>query len=459
MSRLGSTIEKIITFNNSQRQPARGTLLRISRTSIAFEVYNPYSIVQLSEVLSDLTIRRGTDQIYNGRAVVSSLVNTGLMLIVSATLVDHWADLALSYSKHNNLEHEAIGFVDDWSSSKRIRPEYQVAVGEIRSFLSHLNTWVEQVDIDYEETKPSLPEDVFLQLTQPLLPKVSELQQSFEEIAKQIHKDELEAHRSQAQNDLLPLMMRAPFFYRSYTKPLGYAGDYEMVNTMVFGERAGPTTFAQIVNQFYLEIGLVKAHRNRLKIIEKELTDCANRAASSGDTVKILNVGCGPAIELQRLVRNCKNIDRCEFTLIDFNEETLSHARTKLQQAASESGHKFNVNYVHESVHGLLKQASGSQMQKAQYNFVYCAGLFDYLSDRICARLLNLFSEWTLPNGKVLATNVHPDNPTRWIMEHVVEWHLIHRTMDDLASLSPKDLPYRTYDDETKLNVFLEFQT
>lgn len=85
-----SSLQSHITFRNSQGESARGTLLKLERTTVVFEVYNPYSIVQLSEVLSNLTIRRGESPIYNGRAVVSNLVNTGLMLILSATFLDPW---------------------------------------------------------------------------------------------------------------------------------------------------------------------------------------------------------------------------------------------------------------------------------------------------------------------------------------------------------------------------------
>jgi len=80
--------QSIITFRNSQGQECRGTLLKLTRQKVVMEVYNPYSIVQLSEVLANLKIVRGDSTIYNGRAVVSSVVNTGLMLIVSAPRVD-----------------------------------------------------------------------------------------------------------------------------------------------------------------------------------------------------------------------------------------------------------------------------------------------------------------------------------------------------------------------------------
>ena len=454
-----TSIDKLITFQNSQGDAARGTLLSITRSNIAFEVYNPYSIVQLSEVLQDLTVRRGDGIIYVGRAVVSSLVNTGLMLIVSATLVDNWNDLALGFAQRIDMRREIERFVGDWEEHKRIQPGYQIAVGEMRSFLTQLSQWVVQVDIEQDPVHVQLPQDVFEQLTIPLLPKVQELQQNFEYEAKRLGQEEFEGHKLFAQRDLLPLMMRAPFFHRSYTKPLGYAGDYVMVELMVMGRREGPNTYAQIVNDFFLKIGLVAAHRNRLKILESKLTELARNAAQSGETVRVLNIGCGPAIEIQRFISSCEFADRCSFELIDFNEETIEYAKSKIAKAIENSGRKIEINFTQESVHNLLKQASAREgVAERDFDFVYCAGLFDYLSDRICQRLLSLFAQWTSRGGLVLVTNVHPDNPTRYIMELVVDWHLIHRTMEDLAALAPPGHSIRTFDDETRLNVFLEIE-
>jgi len=57
------------------------------------EIYNPYSIVQVSEVLGELTVRFGTRLLTSARAVVISLVNTGLTAIVSVTLINEWREL------------------------------------------------------------------------------------------------------------------------------------------------------------------------------------------------------------------------------------------------------------------------------------------------------------------------------------------------------------------------------
>jgi extracellular factor (EF) 3-hydroxypalmitic acid methyl ester biosynthesis protein len=460
MSAFSNSISDLITFSNSQGVAARGTLLRVSRTAVVFEVYNPYSIVQLSEVLSELVIRRGDDPIYRGKAVVSSLVNTGLMLIVSATLVDGWQDISLVLQNREEVSGAVEIFVGDWEKTKRIRPGYQIAVGELRSFLSQLNLWLAQLEMNDDGSsggQSNLSTEYFKNIKSPLIPKMIELQQRFEYEAKNVSADELESHCGFAQRDLLPLMMRAPFFHRSFTKPLGYAGDYQMVNMMVQGVREGPTTYAQLINDFYLDIGLVKAHRNRLLILQQKLSETLRAHLDKGRPLRVLNIGCGPAIELERFIKEDELADRCEFRLIDFNEETLEYARDRLTEAMRVSGRTPKIEFVQQSVHGLLKQSvSGGDGETAEFDFVYCAGLFDYISDRICQRLLSLFCRWTVPGGLVLATNVHPDNPTRWIMEHVVEWHLIHRTQEDMLAIAPTDYPLRVYDDDTHLNVFLE---
>lgn len=457
MTALSRAIDRVFSFKNSQGQDARGELLHMSRSQIVFEVYNPYSVVQLSEVLVNIKIQRRGAPIYIGRAVVTNLVNTGLMLIVSAALVDTWSDMTVLLSQSSDVRGEVEQFIKDWENSKRILPGYQLAVGEMRSFLTQLNPWLDQVDMASDDNVEKVPMDVYEQLRDGLMQKVAVIQQQFENEAKQVAENEVEAHRLFAQRDLLPLMMRAPFFYRSYTKPLGYAGDYLMVKMMVEGKREGPTTFFRLVNDFYLAIDLVKAHRNRLLLLEEKLTELARRASQEGGTVSVLNIGCGPAIEIVRFIKNCPECARCSFRLIDFNGETLRYAQSTIEEAKRQAGRYPEVIFEQKSVNELLKASSSvRRIPSRQHDFVYCAGLFDYFSDRICGRLLELFCDLTKLGGLVVATNVHPDNPTRFIMEHVVEWYLVHRTIADFEKLAPKPYPYKVYDDSTHMNVFLD---
>ncbi|MCA9138133.1 MAG: hypothetical protein KDB00_15285, partial [Planctomycetales bacterium] len=132
-----------MSFRNSQGVAAEGTLIRLSRQTVVFEVYNPYSIVQLSEVLSELKIHQGERATYNGRAVITGLLNTGLILIVSASLVDPWSDL-------NNLGPGEVlrsfvrDFVSDWDEANaRVENRFRVAVTNLRNYLQELRRWLE----------------------------------------------------------------------------------------------------------------------------------------------------------------------------------------------------------------------------------------------------------------------------------------------------------------------------
>src|SRR5699024_5008820 len=163
-----------------------------------------------------------------------------------------------------------------------------------------------------------------------------------------------------------------------------YAGDYEMVNMMLRDPREGPTIYAQLINTLYLQTGPAQAHRNRIDILVDWLQGkIADFQKSNPDTrPRILNVGCGPAIELQRLLDRYTNIENCDITLIDFSQETLDYTENKLNAAIQTSGIRPNIEFVHESVHGLLRQASKhvENKQQREYDIIYCAGLFDYLS-------------------------------------------------------------------------------
>jgi extracellular factor (EF) 3-hydroxypalmitic acid methyl ester biosynthesis protein len=253
--------------------------------------------------------------------------------------------------------------------------------------------------------------------------------------------------------------MRSPFNYRTYTKPLGYAGDYQMVNMILRNRPEGPSLYAKLVNSFTLSMAPAEAHRNRIDLLVEWLTAEAERGAAEKRPLRILNVGCGPAAEVERLIRGGAPIDHCEFQLVDFNEETLEYARDRIEKAITDTGSGVTVEYRHQSIHGLLKEAARRRDEpEPTHDVVYCAGLFDYLSDRICQRLLALFDSWVKPGGVTIASNVDPSNPIRFYMEYLLEWSLHYRTQAELKALAPGDRECRTCADETGVNVFLQIR-
>jgi extracellular factor (EF) 3-hydroxypalmitic acid methyl ester biosynthesis protein len=142
--------------------------------------------------------------------------------------------------------------------------------------------------------------------------------------------------------------------------------------------------------------------------------------------------------------------------LLDFNEETIQHTGRVLENLKTKYNRRTKIEVVKKSVHHVLKQA---HRPTPGYDMVYCAGIFDYLSDRICKQLMNIFYELLAPGGLLVATNVESSNPSRNGMEYLLEWHLIYRTPVQLKSLIPDRAPARSFTvktDDTGINVFLE---
>lgn len=51
----------------------------------------------------------------------------------------------------------------------------------------------------------------------------------------------------------------------------------------------------------------------------------ARRAAAAGRRARIFNLGCGPAKEVQLMLAEDPESDHLDFTLADFNAETLGY--------------------------------------------------------------------------------------------------------------------------------------
>ena len=74
----------------------------------------------------------------------------------------------------------------------------------------------------------------------------------FETVAARIEPELQPAHRAFGQRQLHPHLLCAPFIHRTYTKPLGYAGDYEMMNMIVRNGLEGNSLYAKLTNAYLL---------------------------------------------------------------------------------------------------------------------------------------------------------------------------------------------------------------
>lgn len=463
--------ENLVAFQTADGLELRGVPTRVTRHTVAFELYHPNVTPRLSEVLSEFRIVLQDRTIYAGRAVVRNLVNAGLNVVCEATLNEaHWTnvDLGLLSQPDARLTGEFKAFLDEWQRLYKVLPEFKIVVADMQTFLAELQIWMEQIELGIRSSpardRLEVEQQVAQQLGQSFVPAFDALHERLEALSEQIDEDLRPVHRSFSKRQLHPLMLCSPFAYRAYHKPLGYAGDYEMVNMIVRNPYEGASLYAKLVNLWFLSQWPSRAHRNRLAYLQERLQAETLRATRTRHgPARIFNFACGPAVEAQEFLRLSSLSDSAELTFADFNRETIDYTSKTINLVKKESARRTTIHFHKKSVQHILKEGHKPVVSgggpKQEYDFIYCAGLFDYLSDHTCKQLTDIFYNWLAPEGLLVFTNVDNYKPFRHMLEFVLDWHLIYRDAQASAALVPEQVPAdarRVTKDATGVNVLVE---
>jgi len=136
-----------------------------------------------------------------------------------------------------NLVQDFKSFFHAWQKSYLVAADYKVAVADLQTFLHDLRQWLERVELDLRSAtaaeRSKLESDLAAELRAPVLAALAGLFERFETVSDAIPEELRPAHRAFGRRQLHPYFLCAPFFHRTYTKPLSYAGDHEMMSMIV----------------------------------------------------------------------------------------------------------------------------------------------------------------------------------------------------------------------------------
>jgi extracellular factor (EF) 3-hydroxypalmitic acid methyl ester biosynthesis protein len=454
-----------VTFKTAEGVKLHGALSRVTRHLAIFELYSPIVTPRFSEVLSEFVITMQSQAAYSGRAVLSKVLDAGTKIVCEAMLeVMDWQDLNLisALQQEGQIAKEFRSFLLDWQKNYKVSPEFKVAVADMQTFLEDFRLWMEQTELKLLAqplNRDAAERKILEGLVQPVLPSLASLFERFELLIRGTEKESQAAAILYAKRMLHPSVLCAPFMRRTYEKPLGYAGDYEMVNMMARDPFEGDSLFAKILNTFFLNTPPVVAHRNRIDSLAEHLHYEVFRTSTKGKGTKIFNLGCGPALEIQRFLAKSPLTDEVEFTLLDFNDETVEYTQRNLARICRQYDSDCMIRVIKKSVAQLIKDSSA--FGRGSYDLVYCAGLFDYLPDPVCSKLMAIFWELVAPGGLLLVSNVHSNNPSRGWMECMVDWHLIYRNAAQMGEILPPNVTedqVRIFVEEIGVNIFAEIR-
>jgi SAM-dependent methyltransferase len=237
-----------------------------------------------------------------------------------------------------------------------------------------------------------------------------------------------------------PLLMDAPFVWRSYNKPLGYPGDFQIMDWCYSNGFEGSNIFGQVFHKFYvdfypLSVGVRTRKSFMVEMIAKEhqrVISCSN----GNPVFNAVSLGCGPAKEVSDYVGRAESLPgKTHWTLIDQEEEALSVA---YQASRREIGRRdlnaelnlLNLSFVQMLSEGLPLHEPGTQ------NLFFSVGIFDYLRESRAQAIIQTMYDLLAENGLIVIGNAVAPNEFYWAAEFVADWTLLYRTKEEMMGLA-----------------------
>jgi extracellular factor (EF) 3-hydroxypalmitic acid methyl ester biosynthesis protein len=454
-----------VIFRAADGKELSGRLVHLTRQAATFEAGSRAAALRTSEVLNLFKISMGRRVLYFGRAVVSSVVNIGGTLLCEAKLDDLGSDMAyfLPAPGHgHNLQEAYNVFFQAWQNNYRISNAFKVLVVDVQSYLTGVRQWLEELEFGLkEQADKSASESAILQtVASRIIDAFNGWHERFEEIIQALPPEARGAHQDFVRQHWHQLFLISPFGHRTYHKPIGYAGDYEMMNMIQRNQPEGRSLFEKLIHLLLVSQWPAKSVRNRIEHLGENLLNETARVVRGGKMARILNIGCGPAQEVQDFLKATPLSNQSEFTLIDFNEETLVHAGQKLLEVKRRFSRQTQIRTQQISVFELLKRTQRRSADAEKFDLIYCAGLFDYLAPDTCRALMELWHDSLSPGGLVLIANMNDTKPFRHFIEFILDWHLIYRDRKDILSLVPKHCleMAQVVAEPTSVNLFLHLR-
>ncbi len=233
------------------------------------------------------------------------------------------------------------------------------------------------------------------------------------------------------EHPLRKLLHQDPLTARAFLQPRKYQGDAALLDIIYARDyrpvwREEVTSLGEALFRYTIDCQAPSAVRRRRDF----LAETIDVVCAKNPSARILSVACGHLREatVSRSVR-----ERGFGRFVGFDQDQLS-----LDELQRTVGH-LGVESVHGSVKTILKGALDGQT----FDFIYTAGLYDYLGDRVAEELTARLFARLAPGGRLLIANYLPDIPDVGYMETYMGWRLIYRDAAAMGRLANSIAPER----------------
>lgn len=219
-------------------------------------------------------------------------------------------------------------------------------------------------------------------------------------------------------------LLEDPFTRWSHDKPRGYSGDAQLLD-FIYGHPsiakavADSSEVGQALYAYTKDASSSVAVRERRNLLTKYVDEIA---ASKGPDTEVLAIAAGHLREAnQSKALWSQGIRRW----VALDQDPLSVGSITRDFAGT----------CIEAVDGSVRSILAKPDRLGRFDFVYAAGLYDYLSHKVSVRLTRACLQMLKPGGTFLFANFSEDIGVDGYMETFMNWALLLRSEADMWSI------------------------
>ncbi|MCX5695007.1 MAG: PilZ domain-containing protein [Candidatus Omnitrophica bacterium] len=183
---------------------------------------------------------------------------------------------------------------------------------------------------------------------------------------------------------------------RAFEKPLGYPGDYKLIE-VIYANTPVSEKIGYCIDQYFLSNEFAVAIRNRrqkmLDLLIKNISE------ANLDNISILNLGCGSSREINEMLSDKTMLSKSlSFSLVDQDKEALEFSKNML----TNSPKNIKFNFLQHNILEYSKKPKEYVSILKKQDIIYSIGLADYLPDRVLRDLISFCFSLLKPKGRLI---------------------------------------------------------
>ncbi|RMF09199.1 MAG: hypothetical protein D6763_08240 [Alphaproteobacteria bacterium] len=342
----------------------------------------------------------------------------------------------LARYKEISLKNEIERFADI-EPGGGVSAQYRTLCADTLHFLRSYRTGLDEIAQAHLDEKAAA--ELLTSCEDRIIPQWRELWHRGNELAEELITGDpqaLKAAKRFTELVLTPEFNAGAIWRRSYEKPLGYPGDYQIMNMVYDWQREGQNLYEKLVHRLGLDVAECIA--TRMVVMRQTIAETVLKTRNS--PVRITSLGCGPAREVIDYLEIRDLPQHTHFTLIDQDHGALSQAYERTHPEIIRLHGKASVTCLHASFNQIFK--TNELMAKlGPQDLIYSVGLIDYLQAKRGKAWVESLYSCVAPGGKLVISNMYrTPGSNLWPMEFLADWTVIYRDEKEMLAFAA-DLP------------------